>query len=68
MRTAEGKCNAVPGSIPAIRYITDYEVCDNDEQLLSVMDAINCCQYQLISVTQDSKDVFRVFFRRCVLE
>ena len=31
-------------------------------------DIINRNQYQLISVTQDSFDVYRVFFRRCVIE
>ena len=67
MRTPEDRCNAVAAAVPAIRYITDYEICDTDEQLLTVMDTINRNQYQLISVTQDSKNVFRVFFRRCLL-
>lgn len=68
MRTAEGRGNAVPYSVPAISYVADYEKCETDEQLQVIMDTINRCQYQLISVTQDSRDVFRVFFRRCVLE
>lgn len=68
MQTPERKSNAIPGSVPAIRYINDLERCADLQQLLFVMETINRGQYQLISVTQDSEDVFTVFFRRTVLD
>lgn len=68
MRTAEGKQSAIIRPPYSLTWIADYEICEDDAQLRSVMDIINRNQYQLISVTQDSKDVFRVFFRRCVIE
>lgn len=67
MRITDDKSHALPGSIPGIRYIMDYETCESIQELETVMDTINRCQYQPISVTQDSKDVFRVFFRRCAV-
>lgn len=67
MRTPEDKGHAVPGSIPGIRYIHDYERCSDLQQLRFVMENINRSQYQVISVTQDPEGVFTVFFRRCVL-
>ena len=67
MKTPEGNSHAVPGSVPGIRYVHDYERCSDLRQLRFVMENINRSQYQLISVTQDSEDVFTVFFRRTVL-
>lgn len=67
MRTPEDKSHAVPGTVPGFRYINDYVRCDDLQQLCSVMENINRNQYQLISVTQDSENVFTVFFRRCVV-
>lgn len=68
MRTAEGKENTILRPPYSVEWITDYETCETIEQLEVVMSTINRNQYQLVSVTQDSRDVFRVFFRRCVLE
>lgn len=67
MRTPENKPHAVPGVMPEIRYIHDFERCDDIRQLHQVMEEINRNQYQLISVTQDSLDTFTVFFRRCAV-
>lgn len=47
--------------------IVDFERCDDIQQLHFIMDEINRCQYQLISVTQDSNDIYTVFFRRCLV-
>lgn len=68
MKTPEDKSHAVPGMVPAFRYINDFEQCADLQQLRFVMEIINRNQYQLISVTQDSEDVFTVFFRRCVVD
>ena len=68
MKTPEDKSHAVPAMVPAIRYVNDFERCADLQQLCSVMENINRNQYQLISVTQDSEDVFTVFFRRCVID
>lgn len=67
MVTPEGKGHAVPGLVPGFRYVNDFERCDDLRQLRFVMENINRNQYQLISVTQDSDDIFTVFFRRCLL-
>lgn len=67
MQTPEGKSNAVTGTVPGFRYINDFERCEDLQQLRFVMESINRSQYQLISVTQDSEDVFTVFFRRCLV-
>ena len=67
MQTPEDRRNVIPKQMASIAYIADFERCENMEQLQVIMDEINRCQYQLISVTQDRKDIFTVFFRRCVL-
>lgn len=67
MQTLENKSHAIPGAVPGFRYINDFERCDDLQQLRFVMENINRNQYQLISVTQDSEDVFTVFFRRCMV-
>lgn len=67
MQTPENRPNAVPGRIPEVRWIYDYERCADLQQLRFVMETINRGQYQLISVTQDSDDIFTVFFRRCAV-
>ena len=67
MQTPENRVNVVPGRVPEIKWINDYERCSDLQQLNFVMETINRGQYQLISVTQDSEDVFTVFFRRCVV-
>ncbi len=66
MLIPESKLNFTPIPISgrARKWIADYERCDDIVQLRNVMDEINRCQYQLISVTQDSNDVYTVFFRR----
>ena len=67
MQTPEDRRNAIPQQMAAIAYIADFERCENMEQLHVVMDVINRNHYQLVSVTQDRKDIFTVFFRRCVI-
>lgn len=67
MRIPENKSHAMPGDLPVIRWIHDYELCSSIDQLRMVMETINRNQYQLISVTQDSSDMYTVFFRRCAV-
>lgn len=67
MKTPEDKSHAVPAKVPAIWHVNDFQRCDDLQQLRFVMEDINRNQYQLISVTQDSEDIFTVFFRRCLL-
>lgn len=69
MLIPESKLNftPIPMQIPAGQWFADFERCDDISQLRNVMDKINRCHYQLVSVTQDRKDIFTVFFRRCVL-
>lgn len=69
MLVPESKLNftPIPMHIPAGQWIADFERCDDIAQLRNVMDEINRCQYQLISVTQDSRDIYTVFFRRIVV-
>ena len=43
------------------------KACENIDDLHRVMETINRNQYQLISVTQDSRDIYTVFFRRCLV-
>lgn len=59
--------NAVPVTFSAAKWIVDFERCEDIRALHVVMDEINRCQYQLISVTQDSNDIYTVFFRRCLV-
>ena len=61
------RMNAVPASLATAQWIADFERCDDIRQLHVVMDEINRCQYQLVSVTQDSNDIYTVFFRRCLV-
>lgn len=67
MQTSENKPHIIPGAVPGFKYINDFERCEDLRQLRFVMETINRNQYQLISVTQDSEDIFTVFFRRCLL-
>lgn len=46
------------------RNLYDFEICADYEELKATISAINHCGYQLISVTQDSRDFYTVFFRR----
>lgn len=68
MRTAEETHNTIMRPPYSLTWVTDFETCENIARLEEVMSIINRNQYQLISVTQDSFDVYRVFFRRCVIE
>ena len=65
MRTPESNSHAIPNTVPGFRYINDFERCEDLHQLHRVMEDINRNQYTLVSVTQDSRDIFTVFFRRC---
>ena len=55
-------------NICAAKHVVEVERCDDISQLHVVIDEINRCHYQLISVTQDSNDIYTVFFRRAVVE
>ena len=66
MKPEKDKSNAVFSKIPAVSYVADFERCEDITQLQNVMEIINRNGYQLVSVTQDSRDVFTVFFRRLV--
>ena len=66
MKPEKDRSNAVFSKIPAVSYVADFERCEDIAQLQTVMGTINRNGYQLVSVTQDSKDVFTVFFRRLV--
>lgn len=67
MRTPEQSSNSIPKQMPGVSWIADFEWCEDIEQLRRVMEEINRNQYQLVSVTQDSDDVYTVFFRRSLL-
>ena len=67
MRTPENKTQIPACQIPTALFLVDFERCDDIQQLHFVMDEINRCHYQLISVTQDSNDIYTVFFRRAVV-
>ena len=67
MRTPEQTSNAIPRKSAEILWICDFERCENIDDLHRVMETINRNQYQLISVTQDSRDIYTVFFRRCLV-
>lgn len=66
MAEAKDKSNAAFSTFPVVSYVADYERCEGITQLQNVMEIINRNGYQLVSVTQDSRDVFTVFFRRLV--
>ena len=66
MQMSESRQNMSPKRA-TIEWIADFERCADIRELHVVMDEINRCQYQLVSVTQGSDDVYTVFFRRCVV-
>ena len=45
-------------------FIYDFQICSEYEELKQTMDHINRHGYDLVSVTQDSRGYFTVFFRR----
>ena len=67
MRTPERHANAIPRQCAGVSWVADFERCENMEDLRRVMEEINLNQYQLISVTQDTWDIYTVFFRRCLV-
>ena len=67
MRTPEDKTRIPACQMPTALFLVYFERCDDVKQLHQVMDEINRCHYQLISVTQDSNDIYTVFFRRAVV-
>lgn len=66
MQTPENNSGVIP-SVKIVSYVVDYERCTDLQELRSIMETINRYQYDLVSVTQDSNDVYTVFFRRCVI-
>lgn len=46
------------------RFIYDFELCADFDELKATMKAINHCGYDLISATQDYRGFYTVFFRR----
>ena len=49
---------------PDVRYIYDFQICSEYEELGAALECINRCGYDLISVTQDQRGYYTVFFRR----
>ena len=45
-------------------FIYDFELCADYEELKATMESINYHGYDLISVTQDHRGFYTVFFRR----
>ena len=45
-------------------FIYDFEICVDYDELKAVMENINYHGYDLISVTQDGRGFYTVFFRR----
>ena len=61
----ENKRNPVVITVPKpVSYIFDFEICADYEEVKNVLGYINRCGYDLVSVTQDSRDFFTLFFRR----
>ena len=67
MQTPEDKTRIPSCQMPTALFLVDFERCYDIQQLHVVMDEINRYHYQLISVTQDSNDIYTVFFRRVVV-
>ena len=67
MVTPERTFGAAARQCAEIAWVCDFERCENMEELRMIMETINRNQYQLISVTQDTWDVYTVFFRRCLV-
>lgn len=44
--------------------VYDFEICAEYEELKLTLHTINTCGYDLISVTQDVRGFYTVFFRR----
>lgn len=66
MRTPEGekKTVVVGPNFLSHWFIYDFELCADYEELKAVMEYINYHGYDLISVTQDGRGFYTVFFRR----
>lgn len=47
------------------RSLYDFEICADYDELKATLEEINHCGYQLVSVTQDHRDFYTVFFRKC---
>lgn len=47
------------------RCLYDFEICADYDELKATLKSINHCGYQLVSVTQDHRGFYTVFFRRC---
>lgn len=45
-------------------FIYDFEICSDYDELKAVMENINYHGYDLITVTQDGRGFYTVFFRR----
>lgn len=66
MRTPEGDKKSVVAApnFPVLRFIYDFELCADYEELKDVMENINYHGYDLVSVTQDTRGFYTVFFLR----
>lgn len=60
--------NPAPAATPprSARYVYDFEICADYEEMKNILGYINRCEYDLIAVTQDSRGFFTIFFRRKV--
>ena len=67
MITPENNPRPIPQRLSVAAFIVDFERCADVEELRATIEEINRSQYRLISVTQDSDDIYTVFFRRCIV-
>lgn len=57
----------MPNDIPnpfKPRNLYDFEICADYEELKATLSVINRSGYHLVTVTQDHRDFYTVFFRR----
>lgn len=63
-----GPLPKIPRKVSPPVYVHDFELCRNPQDLMRVLKNINNRGYIVVSVTQDSADVYTIFFRRPVHE
>lgn len=50
----------------SLRYIHDFEICANFDELKRLIYQLNCSGGQVVGVSQDQSGVYTVIFRRVV--
>lgn len=64
MQTPEKNSEAVGQIAFGGRFLYDFELCADLQELKQTLNDINRLAYELISVTQDGGGVYTVFFKR----